>query len=85
MTDGRFIRLEDVWQVVQVQMHEAGLRVAAVKESLGVLKSVEPEPTVTFHADRPFLFLVRDESGLILAAGRVTSPSRPAQKTSDSK
>ena len=83
MTDDRSIRLADVRQVVQVQMHEVGLRVAAVTESLGVLKSVEPEPTATFRADRPFLFIVRDESGLVLAAGRVTSPSRPALKTVD--
>jgi serpin B len=40
-----------------------------------VARSMPPQPAV-FHADHPFLFLIRDElSGSILFFGRVVDPT----------
>jgi serine protease inhibitor len=37
-----------------------------------------PTNTVTFHANRPFLFFLRDDgTGAVLFAGRLTRPASP--------
>jgi len=71
MTGDRTVRLDDVRQEVKIAFHEQGVNVVAINTSLGVLESVPPEPQHRLHADRPFVFVIQDESGLILAAGMV--------------
>ncbi len=52
---------------------------AAGATAIGVeLTSVPVEPTLSIRADKPFLYLVRDEStGAVLFMGRVLDPSAP--------
>ena len=49
---------------------EAAAATAVVMEDGGM-----PASPVPFTADRPFLFFIRDGSGLLLFAGQVTDPS----------
>lgn len=56
--------------------------VAAAATVVGVVvksKAHSPRDAVTFDADRPFLFFLRDDrTGAVLFAGRVTDPISPA-------
>jgi len=57
-----------------VDVNEAGTEAAAATAVVVGTRSLPP--AATFHADRPFLFLIRDEtSGTILFLGRVVNPS----------
>jgi serpin B len=75
--------LQKAW----IETNELGTEAAAVTvvEMRAVLTSAPAEPPpkpVLFHADHPFLYLIRDsKTGVILFAGRVVAPetSKPAQ------
>ena len=58
-------------------VEEAGT-VAAAATVVGVIPTsgpVLPRNTVTFNANRPFLFFLRDDrTGAVLFAGRLTDP-----------
>lgn len=57
---------------------EAGTVAAAATVVAGVAKSAArpPRDTITFNANRPFLFFLRDEqTGAVLFAGRLTNPA----------
>lgn len=57
-----------------VKVDEEGTEAAAATAVIGEDTSA-PEPA-TFHADRPFLFLIRDRvTGTLLFVGKVTDPS----------
>ena len=58
-----------------VEVNEEGTEAAAATAVEMVTKSMPPRETV-FRADRPFLFMIRDnETGTILFMGRVADPS----------
>jgi serpin B len=71
------LKIGVVQHVADIKVNEEGTEAAA---ATGV--SVEPEslevprgPVVTFKADHPFLFFVRDDkTGAVLFAGRLTNP-----------
>lgn len=84
MTGNHAVRLDDVRQEVKVAFQETGVKVVATNTSVGVLKGSSPEPEYRFHADRPFLFSIQDESGLILAVGQVASPNATKHSRSTS-
>lgn len=64
-----------------IEVDEAGTEAAAATAiAMGRGAGAPPAPPVTFHADRPFLYLIRDtQSGAILFIGRVADPKSAAQ------
>ena len=71
--DGVFVnRAEhDVW----LEVTESGTEAAAVT-SVHLTASAEIEPEISFRADRPFMYLIRDRFlGTILFMGRVENPT----------
>ncbi len=67
------VMLDDMRQQVYVTTNEDGTRAGSVTQAVGILKSstMKTEP---FHATHPFLFLIRDSSGVIYFTGRVVKP-----------
>lgn len=66
-----------VLQEAFVAVDEKGTEAAAATAVVMVKSAakLEPEPPVTFRADRPFLFFIRHRAtGLVLFAGRVVDP-----------
>jgi len=74
--EARTLALSQVVQKAFVDVNEEGTEAAAVTVITMVFTSARIEPPIpTFRADRPFLFLIRDnQSGAILFLGRVMSP-----------
>jgi serpin B len=70
------LALSHVVQKAFVDVNEEGTEAAAVTVITMATVSARIEPPIpTFRADRPFLFLIRDnQSGAILFLGRVMSP-----------
>jgi serpin B len=59
-----------------VRVDEEGTEAAAVT-AMGVGGSAMPPKPISFRADHPFLFLIRDvQSGCILFMGRVADPTK---------
>ncbi|MFO7774709.1 MAG: serpin family protein [Candidatus Hydrogenedentota bacterium] len=60
-----------------IDVHEEGTEAAAATAVVMQVTAIMPEDDpVAFHADRPFLFLLRDQhSGSILFMGRAADPS----------
>jgi serpin B len=68
--------ISDVFHKAYVDVNETGTEAAAATAVLVGAGSVPPTP-VPFHADHPFIYLIRDNvSGSILFAGRLTNPSK---------
>jgi serpin B len=62
-----------------VDVNEAGTEAAAATAVL-MERAAPISPRATFHADHPFVYLIRDNrTGSILFVGRVTDPSTDAQ------
>lgn len=61
-----------------VDVNEEGTEAAAATSSIMVATAMRlPEPPVTFRADHPFLFLIRDaQTGEILFLGRLEDPTK---------
>jgi serpin B len=58
-----------------VEVNEEGTEAAAATGIVMGLKAM-PEPPLTFRADHPFIFLIRDnKTGSILFIGRVVDPT----------
>jgi serpin B len=59
-----------------VEVNEKGTEAAAATAAAGAKSAAPPrEQAIVFHADHPFLFLIRDgRSGSILFLGRVSNP-----------
>lgn len=72
----RDLILNTVVHQAEIQVHEAGLEVAAASAaSIGVTSTLLEEPTLQVRADHPFLFFVADLSNQqILFMGRLTHP-----------
>lgn len=62
-----------------VDVNEEGTEAAAATAVTAIplaVRPTRPTPPIVFHADHPFMFLIRDNrSGSILFIGRVTNPS----------
>lgn len=76
--EAELLALSEVAHKAFVEVNEEGTEAAAATV-ISVVRAtsmrVEP-PTPTFRADRPFLFLIRDnQSGMILFLGRVVNPN----------
>jgi serpin B len=72
------VHITDVLQQAFVDVNEAGTEAAAVTAVVMGNESYDlPEPPpIPFHADRPFLYLIRDDtSGVILFVGRLVDPT----------
>jgi serpin B len=71
-------KLSKVVHKAFVAVDEAGTEAAAATGAVMALTAMSPEaekPPIVFHADHPFVFLIRDEpSGAILFLGRVDDP-----------
>jgi serpin B len=78
MTEGAELFIGDALQKAWIEINEKGTEAAAVTAVEVELASMPPDPPpppVIFHADHPFLYLIRDmESGTILFVGRVVKP-----------
>ncbi len=73
--------VNQVRQKTFIEVNEQGTEAAAVTaivSGAGGFAPKEREQVVKFHAERPFLFLIRDdETGVILFLGRVVRPEYP--------
>jgi len=77
MDGRRDLTLSDVVHKAFVDVSEKGTEAAAATGSVAVLARLVAPSKVIFHADHPFVFLIRDtHSGLILFAGRLENPKR---------
>ncbi len=77
ITDSPRLSIEDVIQAAFVEVGEEGTEAAAATAvSFHYASDDGPlTPPVVFHADHPFLYLIRDpESGTVLFIGRVVDP-----------
>ncbi|MGA2441700.1 MAG: serpin family protein [Tepidisphaeraceae bacterium] len=74
--DGRAdLFLADVRHKAYVSVDEKGTEAAAATGAVMMPTAMPPMPSVTFTADHPFLFLIRDHrSGAVLFIGRVWDP-----------
>jgi serpin B len=75
MDGTRDLYLSAVVHEAVVEVDEEGTEAAAATAVVGIRLAARPEPPVTFRADHPFLFLIRDvRTGSILFLGRVANP-----------
>lgn len=61
-------------QAVRVEVDEQGVKAAAYIEFPGAGAAAPPEEIIDFILDRPFLFVIADNSGIPLFAGTVNQP-----------
>jgi serpin B len=74
MTDGGGLAISEVAHKTYVDVNESGLE-ATGATAVMMFKSDDGERVEVFNADRPFLFVVRDNrSGSVLFLGRVVDP-----------
>jgi serpin B len=68
--------ISDVLHKAFVAVDEAGTEAAAATTVIVGVTSMPAEPLITFKADRPFIFLIRDiTTGTILFLGNMMNPS----------
>jgi serpin B len=71
---GEALKIAEVFHKAFVEVNEEGTEAAAGTGIIAVPTSAPMEPAVV-HADRPFLFAIRDlQTGAILFMGRVVDP-----------
>jgi serpin B len=75
------LRLAKVQQRVELTVDEEGTEAAAATAAT-TTRSATTE-FMKFSADKPFMFALRDQSGLIVIAGYIASPQALASKTSE--
>ena len=74
MCDGD-VFISRMLQKARIRVDESGSEAAAVTEDVVCLEACEeePEPPVIFHADHPFVYVIRETpTGVILFVGRFT-------------
>jgi serpin B len=73
----RGLYISDVFHKAYVDVNEEGTEAAAATGVIMATRAmIIPEPPPIFRADRPFLFLIRENrTGTVLFMGRVTDPS----------
>lgn len=67
--------ISEVLQKAFVGVDEAGTEAAAATAVIGASGSAAPTNVVQFTVDRPFLFIVHDDSGAVLFTGHVVKPT----------
>jgi serine protease inhibitor len=75
------LRLGKVQQRVELTVDEEGTEAAAAT-AVTTTRSAENE-FIRFSADKPFMFALRDQSGLIVVAGYIARPQAGAAQTSE--
>jgi serine protease inhibitor len=75
------LRLAKAQQRVELTIDEEGTEAAAAT-AVTTTRSSETE-FIKFSADKPFMFALRDQSGLIVLAGYIASPKTGAAQTSE--
>jgi len=78
MSDAGGLSISSVNHKAFVEVNEKGTEAAAATGVVvGTTSFQPPEEPITFRADHPFLFLIRDQAtGSILFMGRVTDPTK---------
>lgn len=75
MVQKRKVKISAVFHKAFVEVNEEGSEAAAATAVVMVVGSARLTVDAVFRADRPFVFLIRENrSGLILFSGRVTDP-----------
>ncbi|MDR1035375.1 MAG: serpin family protein [Deltaproteobacteria bacterium] len=75
MAGTRNFKISDVFHKAFVDVNEEGTEAAAAT-AVTVTATAMPLPPVEFTADRPFLFLIRDNAtGVVIFMGRFSGPS----------
>ncbi len=73
-TDGLYIGT--VKQKTFVEVNEEGTEAAAITSVETVATSAEPPRAISFHANRPFIYIIKEKStGAILFMGKMGNPS----------
>lgn len=67
--------ISDVLQKAFVAVDEAGTEAAAATAVVGESGSAAPTDVVYFTVDRPFLFIIHDDTGAVLFTGHVMKPT----------
>jgi serpin B len=67
--------IDDVLQKAFVGVDEVGTEAAAATAVLGKAGSAAPTDLVHFTVDRPFLFIIHDDTGAVLFTGQVVNPT----------
>lgn len=79
MSSSEALKISEVLHKAFVEVNEQGTEAAAATGVVLAPTSAaprEPEPPAVFRADRPFVFLIRDQrTGAILFLGRVADPT----------
>lgn len=71
------LAISEVIHKAFIEVNEKGTEAAAATALVGPTGPAQTPPEVTFKADHPFPFLIRDKrTGSILFMGRVTDPSK---------
>jgi serpin B len=69
------LKISEVVHKAFVDDHEKGTEAAAATAVIMAPTGIRIVPRATFHVNRPFVFLLRDnQSGAVLFMGRVTNP-----------
>lgn len=76
MLSGGGLKVDKVVHEAWVRVDEEGTEAAAATAVVGVVTSDGPDDPISFIADHPFIFGIRDDlTGAILFVGRVADPS----------
>jgi serpin B len=71
----RTLAVKDVIQKAFIGVDEVGTE-AAASTAVTFWDSVPPPPEANMVLDRPFLFFLRDKTGLVLFSGQVVDPTK---------
>jgi serpin B len=72
---GGGVYITSVLQQAFIDVNEEGTEAAAITAVVMGDESAWLPPPIVFHADHPFLYVIRDDTtGVILFAGRVVAP-----------
>jgi len=70
------LAISEVVHKAFVEVNEKGTEAAAASAVVMTTRGMQPRP-ITFHADHPFIFLIRDnQTQTILFLGRVLNPTK---------
>jgi hypothetical protein len=70
------LAISEVVHKAFVEVNEKGTEAAAASAVVMTTRGLQPRP-ITFHADHPFIFLIRDnQTQTILFLGRVLNPTK---------
>lgn len=70
------LKVDAILHKARVEVYEEGAEAAAATAVVMTEGAIEAPPTPRFHADHPFLFLIRDTTtGAILFMGRLSDPT----------